>query len=177
MLVIGIGGFDGVGKTTFRNALVDYLVTVEGMGIVRGCSVSDAIGHWLAFDQGYGLAVLQRPLKPETRALYINRGMEMKKIHGDSYWINKTVEQNSDADVLIVDGIRFPCELGILNFLIFITQSQESAIHNLGSVGDRVYGKHMETIEKRADLILPMFPSRDKMLFEMIAEKIGRLGN
>lgn len=107
MKTIIISGFDGLGKTTLRRVMANRL---EEMGMkVFSRSTSDAIAEDL--EPLFGSVVWERPMTPMLREMFCVYANCQRSIK-DTYFMERNKPPvDSDFDVAIIDGVRFPREL------------------------------------------------------------------
>ena len=171
MDVIGVAGFDGVGKTTLRHGLVtQFRDRFPGLQI-DGCSISDAIGEYLVSELGYNPSILDRPLTDDARSLFITEGLKVLEAHGNTYWVERTIEKGYQdcVDLLIMDGVRFPHEVSYCDYLIYIDRGDSG--DGLG-LAETSYGIHQDYLKANADMVLDRFPNLDRKIIRKILEGI-----
>ena len=151
----GISGYDGAGKTHFRNSVVEFLKG-DGKNTVKGTSVSAGIADYL-FPQ-YGESVYKKPLSEELRSEFIREGLLVLEKRGTSYWIDAAIARTNDADYSVIDGIRYTWELPRLDYIIYIDNEPGFDMASQAPQ-NRSYVSHLKLIREVSDYVLPYRPS------------------
>ena len=161
-IVIGVVGESGAGKSTFFEILSDIVLAPPSfIGLIKSSDILEEI-----------LSILRQPASRENLQ---NLPCILAPYFGDGF-LSSAVEErilNSNATIIIFDGIRWPSDVRMLrtfphNFLVYITAISEIRYERLQYRGEK---------PEERNLSLEKFKKQELASTEVLIHQIGAAAN
>ena len=162
-IVIGVVGENGAGKSTFSKILSDSFIMAPS-SFISSIKSSDVLAE-----------VLNILRQPVTRENLQKLPIALAQYFGDGF-LSSAVEErmlNSDAKIVIFDGVRWPSDVRMLrtfphNFLVYIASDLEIRYERLKN--------RKEKLEEK-DLSLEEFKKQELASTEVLIRQVGAAAN
>jgi len=162
-IVIGVVGENGAGKSTFSKILSDSFIMAPS-SFISSIKSSDVLAE-----------VLNILRQPVTRENLQKLPIALAQYFGDGF-LSSAVEErmlNSDAKIVIFDGVRWPSDVRMLrtfphNFLVYIASDLEIRYERLKN--------RKEKLEEK-DLSLEEFKKQELSSTEVLIRQVGAAAN